>query len=195
MGIAALGRGDVEYAARVNEEALQILRLLKNKIGIAVALLQAAGVAFLRGLMIRAARLFAAAQAVRRSIGHPDPVLKPLNYDYEANMAATCAELGEAVFEAAFSEGLAMSAEQAVEYALSSDGNAASPTPPVQPSVDKSLDVLTRREMEVSLLAARGLSNRQIASKLSISEHTVAAHVRKILKKLGLRSRTQISPT
>ena len=193
MGIAALGRGDVEYAARVIEEALQMLRLLKNKIGIAVALLQAAGIAFLRGRMIRAARLFAAAQAVRRSIGHLDPVLKPLNYDYEANMAATRAELGEAAFEAAFSEGLAMSAEQAVEYALSSDSSAAFPTPPVQPSVDKSLDVLTRREMEVSLLAARGLTNRQIASRLSISQHTVAAHVRKILKKLGLRSRAQIS--
>ena len=87
MGIAALGRGDVDYAARVNEEALQILRLLKNKIGVAVALIQAAGVAFLRGHLARAARLFAAAQAVRRSIGHPDPVLKLLNYDYEAYIA------------------------------------------------------------------------------------------------------------
>jgi DNA-binding NarL/FixJ family response regulator len=52
---------------------------------------------------------------------------------------------------------------------------------------------LTSREREVALLLARGLNNRRIALELSISEHTVANHVRKILKKLGLRSRTQIS--
>jgi non-specific serine/threonine protein kinase len=44
----------------------------------------------------------------------------------------------------------------------------------------------------VALLVGRGLINRQIAEELSISEHTVANHVRKILKKLGLRSRAQI---
>jgi DNA-binding CsgD family transcriptional regulator len=58
-----------------------------------------------------------------------------------------------------------------------------------------SLDHLTGRQLEVALLASEGLTNRQIASELSISEHTVAAHLRKILKKLGLRSRAQISTT
>jgi DNA-binding CsgD family transcriptional regulator len=55
--------------------------------------------------------------------------------------------------------------------------------------------VLTRREREVALLVARRLTNRQIAKELVISEHTVAAHLRRILKKLGLRSRAQISPS
>jgi len=40
---------------------------------------------------------------------------------------------------------------------------------------------------------ARGMTNRQIASELSISEHTVATHVRSILKKLELSSRSQIT--
>jgi len=44
----------------------------------------------------------------------------------------------------------------------------------------------------VALLVGRRLTNRQIAQELSIPEHTVANHVRKILKKLGLRSRAQI---
>ena len=52
--------------------------------------------------------------------------------------------------------------------------------------------MLTRREQEVVVLIARGLTNHQIAKELSISEHTVANHVRRILKKLGLRSRAQI---
>ena len=42
------------------------------------------------------------------------------------------------------------------------------------------------------MLVARGLTNRQIASELVISEHTAATHIAKILKKLRLRSRSQI---
>ena len=53
------------------------------------------------------------------------------------------------------------------------------------------LDTLTAREHEVLLLLAAGLSNQQIASRLSISERTARTHVSSILEKLGLRSRTQ----
>jgi DNA-binding NarL/FixJ family response regulator len=40
---------------------------------------------------------------------------------------------------------------------------------------------------------ARGLTNRQIAAQLSISKYTVANHVAKILKKLELGSRSQVT--
>ena len=52
---------------------------------------------------------------------------------------------------------------------------------------------LTRREREVAELVARGLANRQIASELHLSERTVENHVSKILRKLGLSSRSQLS--
>jgi non-specific serine/threonine protein kinase len=52
---------------------------------------------------------------------------------------------------------------------------------------------LTRREREVSALIAQGLSNREIAEKLVVSERTVHSHVRTILNKLALTSRTQIA--
>jgi DNA-binding NarL/FixJ family response regulator len=48
-------------------------------------------------------------------------------------------------------------------------------------------------EWEVVLLVARGLTNRRVALELAISERTVENHVRKILKKLGFRSRVQIA--
>ena len=51
---------------------------------------------------------------------------------------------------------------------------------------------LTCRELEVAVLLARGLTNRRIAAELSVSQHTAATHVRNILKKLGLDSRTRI---
>jgi DNA-binding NarL/FixJ family response regulator len=53
------------------------------------------------------------------------------------------------------------------------------------------VDTLTAREHEVLTLIAAGLSNRDIASRLSISERTARTHVSSILDKLGLRSRTQ----
>ena len=53
--------------------------------------------------------------------------------------------------------------------------------------------VLTPREREVAGLVAQGLSNRQIAARLVISQRTAESHVEHILAKLGLATRTQIA--
>ena len=52
-------------------------------------------------------------------------------------------------------------------------------------------EVLSERETEVLYLVARGLSNKQVARELGITESTVKTHVSGILAKLGLPSRTQ----
>ena len=91
-----------------------------------------------------------------------------------------------------------MPLEQAVEYALSEEEEQDAPTlvpaPEQQPPplADGPTERLTAREQGLALLVGRGLTNRRIAEELSISEHTAANHVRKILKKLGLHSRAQI---
>jgi DNA-binding NarL/FixJ family response regulator len=50
---------------------------------------------------------------------------------------------------------------------------------------------LSRREVEVLRLAADGLTNREIATRLFLSKRTVDMHVRNLLAKLGCRSRVQ----
>jgi LuxR family maltose regulon positive regulatory protein len=53
------------------------------------------------------------------------------------------------------------------------------------------IETLGRREIEVLNLIAEGLSNKEIASQLNLSEHTVNSHIGNILKKLHLANRTQ----
>ena len=55
------------------------------------------------------------------------------------------------------------------------------------------LDLLTDRERDVALLVAEGCTDREIAQRLLISEHTVKNHVKKCLAKTRCRNRTQLA--
>jgi hypothetical protein len=98
------------------KDALALERELGNWAYGAYCLESFAGLAGARRQGARAARLWGAAEALRTNIGAPRPLDARLLY--EPSMAAARAQVGEAEWEAAFAQGMAMSAEEAVEYAL-----------------------------------------------------------------------------
>jgi DNA-binding CsgD family transcriptional regulator len=197
LGLTELAKGDHEQAALLFEKTLRLLRGPGEKSAVAYALLGLAGADATRGEPARAGRLWGAAEALREEIGATLSHWDLYGYDYEGRVSAACNILGdEGAWETAWAEGRAMTPDQAVEYALGT-GEPAPPTaltPPRKPSLAEAPDdPLTGREREVAALVGRGLTNRQISSELAVSERTVHNHVRNILSKLGLLSRTQIA--
>ena len=62
---------------------------------------------------------------------------------------------------------------------------------PTRAQLAPTLDDLTPREIEVLRMLAEGLGNREMASRLGISDHTVKFHISSILDKLGAATRTE----
>ena len=63
----------------------------------------------------------------------------------------------------------------------------------LQESTDGVEDVLSARELEILLLAARGLSNQQIAASAHLAEATVKRHLANVYQKMGVSSRSEAS--
>jgi two-component system nitrate/nitrite response regulator NarL len=77
----------------------------------------------------------------------------------------------------------------ALDWNLVKDSQFSTQQPARQPAT------LSNREREVLQLVAQGLSNKEIGRALFISESTVKVHVRHILEKLGVRTRTEAALT
>jgi DNA-binding NarL/FixJ family response regulator len=69
-----------------------------------------------------------------------------------------------------------------------SPANQTMPASPAAPS-SANIEPLTPRETQIARLVADGYVNKEIASKLSISEWTVSTHMRRIFAKLGVETR------
>ena len=101
--------------------------------------------------------------------------------------AHTLAERGLALGDdAALREALALAGRHGLARVAERIGRV--PPPPAAVPLP---DDLSPREVTVLCLVAGGGSNRQIGDRLVISEHTVANHVRSILRKTGCANRTE----
>jgi len=190
---AVLGTGDWARVLQLQVEALAIWRSLASVWGVAYTLEGLVSIELAQSNVADAVRLAGAAAALREAIGEPTSPVRASRL--ETALAVARATLGGSVYDGCWSDGQAMGLEDAVRHATRARVPAAPPSPEaaVAPSAPIPDDPLSPREREVAELVARGLTNRQIAETLVISERTVDAHVARILSKLEFSTRTQVA--
>ncbi|MCC9311468.1 LuxR C-terminal-related transcriptional regulator [Kitasatospora sp. RB6PN24] len=139
----------------------------------------------------RVLRLLAAAEALRRGPGsRPDEARR-------AALAETTdllrTRLSPADFATARDEGRRLTPAGAVLEALAAPAPAIGAGAGCAEPAEPARRPLTPRQVQVAMLIAEGLTNRQIAVRLKISEWTVVNHVREVMRRLGCTSRVQVA--
>ncbi len=197
IGWVALAQNDLALASASLTESLQLSLATGQRLGLARGLEAVAVLAMASGYPARAVKLEGAALALREDVGH-----LPAGRRRGGLLEAARAHLGERAAAVTLAEGRAMSAHEAVRFAIGPGeppGDAViraipaqAPAPaPDSPGAPPS--ALTAREREIAALIARGMSNRGIADELVISPATAARHVANIFTKLGFSSRAQLA--
>jgi DNA-binding NarL/FixJ family response regulator len=186
LGLAALLGGRLDEARQRFSESLRIARQIDDRVA-QYLLLDALGCrAAGAGELTLAAQLLGAAETVQSGIG---PTVFPhLAPQVVEAKETTGRALGAATFQAEFDAGTRLSRHAAIALALGEPVVAE-----VAGEASEGPSPLGERGTEVAQLVADGLTNKQIAARLFISEHTVDSHIRNIMNKLGLRSRAQIA--
>jgi DNA-binding NarL/FixJ family response regulator len=125
-------------------------------------------------------------------IGAP---LAPGQHEFlERRLAAVHSTLAEERSFSAWATGAALGLEKAIGDALAECARGAtSPSPLTKLRTGDQAQSLTQRERDVAALVAEGLTNAQIAQRLSVGERTVETHVSRALAKLELSTRTRLT--
>jgi non-specific serine/threonine protein kinase len=202
LGWVALLQRDFDRMRDYLRQSLEIRQSLGDQGGIAWCLEKLAEAVILqakilppaqnRRMLLRAARLFGAAAALRGPIYSViDPADQP---EYERALEALREALGQEAFDDAWREGARLSLQQAIDAALSP---VVSPDKAAAPAGSEVARVkyggLSPRERETAMWIAQGKSNREIAAAMTVGEKTVETYVTRILNKLGFDSRVQIA--
>ncbi|HEX6552928.1 MAG TPA: LuxR C-terminal-related transcriptional regulator [Ktedonobacteraceae bacterium] len=191
----AFDHADYPTARSWYERCLLMLREVDAQWYVAPCLQGLGAVVASQGHLEWAAQLWGAAEAFQETIFVLiAAIVRPV---YERAVARVRAQLDEAVFTAAWAKGRTMTPEQVLAQegvALPSQSTVpersqVQPLPTLAESPGYPAG-LTEREVQVLRLVAQGLTNTQIAERLVLSHHTVNNHVRSILSKLDVASRS-----
>jgi predicted ATPase/DNA-binding CsgD family transcriptional regulator len=183
-GVVLFDHDELGRAEETERESLRIRYAFQDRIGMAQCIEVLAWIAAARQEYERAARLLGAAVPLWLCTGGK---LFPHVQDRDERCRTDILRaLGAAKFDGAVEAGSRIGIDAGVALALGEKQ-------PKPSAGAERASVLTPREQEISGLVAEGLSNKEIAARLFISQRTAEAHVEHILTKLGFNSRSQIA--
>ncbi|WP_406252015.1 LuxR C-terminal-related transcriptional regulator [Streptomyces atratus] len=200
-GSTLMAQGLILWLAGRHEEGADALRQAldaMSEIGdVLVAALRCLGLAWHAAQQERHARaawLLGYAEGARRLSGDPVAMLTSVLEQQEATRGAVREALGDTECERWHGVGARLSGTEILEAVRAdTDRPPAAPRLPRSRQEPMATEALTPREREVATLVAQGLSNREVAEHLVISKLTADTHVERILTKLDIDSRTEIS--
>ncbi|MHA4854697.1 protein kinase domain-containing protein [Rhodococcus sp. MSC1_016] len=186
LAVVVWRHANTERANDLLQQALRAARKVNERLVISMCLQALAWIAAEEGAFERAVILTSAAENLSHAMGSSPMFVSGLvqyreRCEHEARKA-----LSKNAFSEAQRKGNKLGVESAVAYALG-EQSPASYTPTTGQAGP------TKREREVAELVAEGLTNREIASRLTISVRTVQGHIEHLLAKLGFTSRAQIA--
>jgi predicted ATPase/DNA-binding NarL/FixJ family response regulator len=187
--------------AEALHRALAAEHALGDVLGTAYAVEALAWLAARRGQPERTAWLLGAADQLWAVTGRRLSGIAVLEESRQDAVDAARESLGMRQYTAAYSRGAALGLDAVVREALDeasglpagTGGGGAADGDEAADRVRGMTALLTRREREIAVLVASGLSNREIGSRLFISKRTVDAHVDHIFGKLEISSRIQLT--
>ncbi|HEX3785717.1 MAG TPA: LuxR C-terminal-related transcriptional regulator [Pseudonocardiaceae bacterium] len=191
LAMAEWQLGNPAEALKHAQEGLAIKSQFDDILGQAIIVELCAWIASSRGDGLIAAKLLGLADQIWSRVGGA-PMLDSEAWrgSHRHSEEEARSQLSNPEFQAAFNEGAALADElpHAVGFLLDAD------SPPVEAdSLQLSDSILTRREAQIAHLIANGVTNKAIATRLTISRRTVEVHVDHILRKLNFTSRTQVA--
>lgn len=189
LGVEVWRQGDLARATELEATSLVFNRALDDPLGVGINLEVLAWIATAEKQYRRAAQLLGILETVWQAIGAPLSGFGHLSHYHDECVESVRQALGDAAFETAVKRGARLSYDEALAYALRQDRPQQGDE---QPAAAKSAP-LTPRETEIAHLVAQGLTNKEIAAALVISQRTAEGHIERILSKLGYHSRAQVA--
>jgi non-specific serine/threonine protein kinase len=179
------GAGDHAGAVELSARAVGLLEELGDRFYLVFAVEDLSRALAGAGRSVTAARLFGAAESIRRTTG---ALLSPgAREEYASTLAGLEKAIGVPACGQARNEGARMSLIALLDEATA-------PPPRGNPAALAGPNgALTRRETQVARLLAAGMTNKEIAAELVIAVGTAGIHTERILRKLDLRSRHQVA--
>ena len=187
-GLARWTQGEWRESAVALDASLRAKHALNDRLGMSACVELLAWAAVEEGDLYRTARLLGASHMLWASIGGRLFGSAALIGHRDAYEERTRRALGERVFEREYGIGERFATPEIIAYACGGR-----PDRPVPAPAGADRPRLTRRETEVAQLLAEGMTNREIAKRLVISQRTAEGHVEHVLGKLGFRSRAQVA--